>query len=251
MSVVRITRHPGGPDQVLVHAGPDLREVMGKFPAARYVPDHRAFELAAKLLEPFTQLLRHYKVPMNDARVDQTQSAPPPFQPLPECSGCGTPYRREVADGLRSCTECGLVSPWLPSWGGHTLGMGRDAPTAAADPGARAEQVRELARQAATERAPQGVRAVRWVRCPWCEAPPGTACIAVGSGGRPLTVTDHHAARYEAAGAGRPKVDLRALGERRVRDVPLAAPDPRVASPENAEGDVLSEDEPEPVAAAS
>lgn len=57
-------------------------------------------------------------------------------------------------------------------------------------------------------------RAARSLRCPWCKAAPGEACVNPATG-RPLTITANHPARHEAAGVRPPAVDADAVAQLR------------------------------------
>lgn len=52
------------------------------------------------------------------------------------------------------------------------------------------------------------------VRCPWCEASRGNACVVAGTGKRLMHVPAHHA-RYRAAGLEPPEIDPDLVAEAR------------------------------------
>lgn len=148
-------------------------------------------------------------------RTDGDEDGPVPFQPLPECVGCGQPARREAAAKLRFCPHCGL--PWVAL----ELDPYEPEPLTSKDVAAFAERARRWAidiRRALGHRqlADPAVEAdVRAVACPWCHASPGRSCVDAYSG-EPLRLTSAHPARHTAAGvAPLPRVSVDELAARR------------------------------------
>ena len=211
-----VTIHKGPtPELVVVRTPPDLATEMGRFGPARYDRDARVYLVQAHQLEAFSRFLTRSGHQLVDQREAAAAPSPGPGLPLPECSACGTPYKRRDAEGLRVCIACGVPGDQVVAWGPNALRPGMHPPGGPAeptvDPTNRRAQVRELVEAAAAERP---ARAVRSVACPWCGVAPGQGCVSLGIGA-PLRITDHHPARYAAAGSGQHQVDAEQLGRRR------------------------------------
>lgn len=103
--IVKIEAHPKQPDLIVVHAGPDTAELMGRFQPARWQPKAKAYWLPATHLDAFVRHLDRAGATFVDERGSGGAVGP-----LPECTHCGHPVRRGVEP--RFCPGCG--APWTP-----------------------------------------------------------------------------------------------------------------------------------------
>lgn len=118
--ILRLTAHRTSRDVVVVHAGPELADFMGAFPAARWQPQAKAYWLPVEQLDAFGRYARIKDHTVVDDRAKGAE-AEKFTGPLPECSACGQPASRQTSLALTRCPACG--APWRP----HVA----DAPTAA------------------------------------------------------------------------------------------------------------------------
>lgn len=110
--VVILRAHHDRPDLVLLDTPPELATVMGRFQPARYVGlPHGAYALPVDKLDAFATFTRANHVATIDDRGRQgTTVQPGQAIPLPECSTCGQPAKRDRP--LRYCPRCGAI--WHP-----------------------------------------------------------------------------------------------------------------------------------------
>lgn len=108
--IVKITAHRTSTDVVVVHAGPELAEFMGAFPAARWQPAAKAYWLPVEQLDAFGRYARIKDHVLVD---DRAKGPAEKFTgPLPECTACGQAAGRAQALALNRCPRCGAV--WRP-----------------------------------------------------------------------------------------------------------------------------------------
>jgi hypothetical protein len=109
--ILRLTAHRTSTEVVVVHAGPELADFMGAFPAARWQPQAKAYWLPTEQLDAFGRYAR-----IKDHTIVDDRAKGPEAEkftgPLPECSACGQPAPRQAALALTRCPACGAA--WRP-----------------------------------------------------------------------------------------------------------------------------------------
>lgn len=109
--IIRLTAHRTSAEIVVVHAGPELADFMGAFPAARWQANAKAYWLPVEQLDAFGRYARIKDHVLVDERGKGDE--PEKFTgPLPECSACGQPAGRQAALALVRCPACGAA--WRP-----------------------------------------------------------------------------------------------------------------------------------------
>lgn len=109
--IIRFTAHRTNADVVVVHAGPELAEFMGAFPAARWQPKSKTYWLPTEQLD----IVGRHAARCGHILVDDRKEPDEPERftgPLPECSACGQPASRKAALSLSRCPACGPA--WRP-----------------------------------------------------------------------------------------------------------------------------------------
>lgn len=109
--IIRLTAHKTSQDVVVVHAGPELAEFMGRFGFARWQPAAKAYWVEVAHLDTFRRDADRQGHTLVD---DRAKGAEPErfVGPLPECSACGQPASRKAAEALERCPGCGAA--WRP-----------------------------------------------------------------------------------------------------------------------------------------
>lgn len=109
--ILRLTAHRTSTEILVVHAGPELAEFMGAFPAARWQSKSKTYWLPVEQLDAFGRYARIKSHVLVDDRGDADEREK--FTgPLPECSACGQPASRTAALSLTRCPACGAA--WRP-----------------------------------------------------------------------------------------------------------------------------------------
>jgi hypothetical protein len=109
--ILRYTTHKTSTDVVVVHAGPELAEFMGAFPAARWQPKSKTYWYPTAQLD----VLERHATRCGHVLVDDRKDADEREKfvgPLPECSACGQPAARSTSGSLSRCPACG--AEWRP-----------------------------------------------------------------------------------------------------------------------------------------
>lgn len=122
--ILRLTQHRTSQDVVVVHAGPELAEFMGRFAPARWQASSKAYWVEAQHLGG---LFRLAEIEGHTIVDDRRKGAEPEkfTGPLPECSECGFAATRQRSLALQRCPGCGVV--WRP----RTHQPGTSGPVAA------------------------------------------------------------------------------------------------------------------------
>lgn len=112
--VIRVRLHDEQPGLLLLDTPPAMASTMGAFPAARFVGHRRgAYALPAGLIDDLAIFAKHHDVLLVDDRHtagDGPGRVVGPARPLPECSRCGQPARRDKPPTY--CPSCG--DTWRP-----------------------------------------------------------------------------------------------------------------------------------------
>lgn len=127
--ILRLTAHRTSTEIAVVHAGPELGEFMGAFPAARWQPTAKAYWLPVEQLDAFGRYARIKGHVLVDDRKEADE-AEKFTGPLPECASCGQVAPRRAALTLKFCGACGQEwSPVTPSYRGVDAATPRSACT--------------------------------------------------------------------------------------------------------------------------
>jgi hypothetical protein len=105
MRLIRITRHPHDQSIAVLATPPDLATDMGRFEAARYAPDLRAYMIHVDTVPALRKFAKHLGVHVIDERRDNGPRTLPH-----ECGDCGQPG--SVERPPRCCPDCG--ADWRP-----------------------------------------------------------------------------------------------------------------------------------------
>ena len=109
---VIVRAHESQAQLAYLDTGPELSSIMGRFRPARYVGARQgAYLVAAANVEMFRDFARHHHLVIIDERNAATTERPYGRErPVPECSHCGQPARRNTR--LAYCPACG--KHWAP-----------------------------------------------------------------------------------------------------------------------------------------
>jgi len=105
MKLIRIEKHPTDPDVVILRTPPDMASDMGRFEAARYDPDRKAYLIHSDTIPSLYRFARHFGAHVTDDRTGLGERTL-----AHECGHCGQPG--SVANSPKHCPACG--EPWMP-----------------------------------------------------------------------------------------------------------------------------------------
>lgn len=106
--ILKLTAHKTSQDVVVVHAGPELAEFMGRFAPARWQPSSKTYWVEAQHLAGLFRLAEIERQTI----VDERSKGPAVEKftgPLPECDHCGQVVARSASPSF--CPACGR--PWV------------------------------------------------------------------------------------------------------------------------------------------
>lgn len=109
--IVRVQVHPDEPTAFLLAFTPPewSQQTMGKFQAARWLPDRRAYAVPIEQASSFFRFVNHYGAEILDERRQTTNAV---RRSAPECANCAQPATLDASTRLRNCPGCG--QPWAP-----------------------------------------------------------------------------------------------------------------------------------------
>ena len=112
--IIRLTAHRSSQDVVVVHAGPDLADFMGRFAFARWQSQAKAYWVEITHLSTFWREAERCGHTLVDDRA-KSPEAEKFSGPLPECGNpeCRLPALRKVSDVMKFCPACG--ADWAPT----------------------------------------------------------------------------------------------------------------------------------------
>lgn len=121
MTTITIHQHPTDEDSILIRCGEDGNAIMGRIGMARLSAEHRAYVLAGEHLPRLRKIADNANVHILDQRGNH--GATPTghaANPLPECTSCGVPRKRNRVDDDGNVTEIpapaycsACAAPWV------------------------------------------------------------------------------------------------------------------------------------------
>lgn len=105
MKLIRIEKHPTDPDVVILRTPPDMAPDMGRFEAARYDADRRAYLTHSDTIPSLYRFAKHVGAHVTDDRTGLGER-----RLAHQCGHCA--QAGSVANPPKFCPDCG--EPWMP-----------------------------------------------------------------------------------------------------------------------------------------